>query len=225
MTATTSPTPSTSTIASTTASDDGVSPPPPFTIRGRGATTRSITAPNDYRPVLIFARYPRTSVLTVRLRGEGFDRSRDEGGAISFSGSPISFDAEPGLERGQYNLSVTDVKGPWSLQFAVPDPAASAFQMFEKPIVGRYDNIAKVHLAEESGIKWQMQTDAPMMIAKLVGYEDAEGTEQFLGILQGPLELGPGRHGFRSDAPMPAGDYVLVVDADGRWGIKFSPAG
>jgi hypothetical protein len=227
-TSTTSLTPSISTTATTTtgASDDGVTTPPPaFTIRGRGPTTRSITAPNDYRPVLILARYPRTSILTIHLRGEGFDRSRDESGVISFSGSPVSFDGEPGLASGQYDLSVTGVKGPWSLQFAVPDAAASAFQMFEKPIVARYDNIAKVHLAEESEIKWQMQTDAPMMSAKLVGYGEAEGTEQFLGIVQGALELGPAKHGFRSDAPMPAGDYVLVVDADGRWGIKFSPAG
>ena len=95
--------------------------------------------------------------------------------------------------------------------------------MFEKPIVGRYDNIGKVHLAEESEIKWKMQSDAPMMSAKLVGYGDAEGTEQFLGIVQGSLGFAPGKHGYRSDAPMPAGDYLLVVDADGRWVVKFSP--
>jgi len=166
-----------------------------------------------------------TSILTVQLRGEGFDRSKDEGGALQFSGSPVSFEADPGLASGQYDLSVRGTKGRWSLQFAVPDPAASALQIFEKPIVARDDGIGKVHLSEESDIKWQMQTDAPMMSAKLVGYGEAEGTEQFLGILQGPLQLGPGKHGFRSDAPMPAGDYLLVVDADGQWAIKFSPAG
>src|SRR6185295_9214196 len=139
-TATTSPTPSTSTTSTTTGtSDDSVSPPPAFTIRGRGPTTRSITAPNDYRPVIIIARYPMTSILTVQLRGEGFDRSKDEGGALQFSGSPASFEADPGLASGQYDLSVRGTKGRWSLQFAVPDPAASALQIFEKPIVARDD--------------------------------------------------------------------------------------
>jgi hypothetical protein len=172
---------------------------------------------------MIIARYPRRSGLTVQLQGDGFQRSRGESGAIFFSGSPTSFDAEPGLAAGQYDLSVTQAKGPWSLQFAVPDPAAPAFQMFEQPIVSRYDNIGKVYLDHESTIKWQMQSEAPMMTAKLVGYGDAQGTEQFLGIVEGALQMGPGKHGFVSDAPMPAGDYLLVVDADGRWVVKFSP--
>jgi hypothetical protein len=96
--------------------------------------------------------------------------------------------------------------------------------MFEQPIVGTDDNIGKVHLSKESELKWEMQSDAPMMSAKLVGYGDAQGTEQFLGIVQGGLEFAPGAHGFRSDAAMPAGDYLLVVDADGRWVVTFSPA-
>jgi hypothetical protein len=136
----------------------------------------------------------------------------------------MSVDAQPGLASGHYDLSVTDVKGPWSLQFAVPSPTASAFQMFKQPLIGRWDQIGKVHLAEASKIKWQMQSDAPTMRANLVGYGDAEGTEQFLGVVSGNLEFGPGKHGFRSNGPLPAGDYLLVVDADGPWLLKFKPA-
>jgi hypothetical protein len=182
-----------------------------------------MTAPNDYRPVIIMARYPKFAVLTVDFRGQGFERSEGEKGSLLFSGSPISYDAQPGLAAGTYNLSVRGVKGPWSLQFAVPDPAAPAFQMFEEPIVGRYDNIAKVHLADESEIKWEMGSEAPRMEGHLVGFGDAAGTEQFLGIVQGPIGFAPGDYGFRSDGTMPAGDYLLVVDADGRWAITFSP--
>jgi hypothetical protein len=68
--------------------------------------------------------------------------------------------------------------------------------MFEQPIVGTDDNIGKVHLSKESELKWEMQSDAPMMSAKLVGYGDAQGTEQFLGIVQGGLEFAPARTGF-----------------------------
>ena len=60
----------------------------------------------------------------------------------------------------------------------------------------RYDNTGKVHLAEESEIKWQMQSDAPMMIAKLVGYEDAEGTEQFSESAGSPRARGRADTGF-----------------------------
>ena len=74
-----------------------------------------------------------------------------------------------------------------------------------------------------SGINGRLP-DAPLMSAKLVGYGDAQGTEQFLGFVQGNLGFAPGKHGFRSDAAMPAGDYLLVVDADGPWVVTFSSA-
>jgi hypothetical protein len=33
----------------------------------------------------------------------------------------------------------------------------------------------------------------------------------------------PGNRGFRSDSALPAGDYLLVVNADGRWAVRFTP--
>ena len=103
----------------------------------------------------------------------------------------------------------TFIEGPWSLRFAVPKPDVSAFPMFGEPIQGTYDQIGKVHLSTESELKWKMQSEAPLMSAKLVGYGDAQGTEQFLGVQGGNgAGFAPGTRGFRSDAAMPAGDYL-----------------
>jgi hypothetical protein len=212
-------------VATTTTGEtgEGVPTPGPFTVEGHGPTTRSISIPNDYRPVVILERYPKRSILTVHLRGKGLERSEGESGAFIFDGSPLSWDAEPGMARGQYELAVKGAKGVWSLHFGEPDPDISPFPML-KPIGGRYDSIAKMHLSEASELKWEMQSDAPFLRAKLVGYGDAEGTEQFLGIVQGAIGFAPGKHGFRSDGVMPAGDYLLVVDSDNRFLITFSLA-
>ena len=34
----------------------------------------------------------------------------------------------------------------------------------------------------------------------------------------------PGKNGLRTDDTLPAGDYLLIVDADGRWGYEFTRA-
>src|SRR5829696_7253808 len=88
---------------------------------------------------------------------------------------------------------------------------------------GEGDNVVPVHIAEETEVRWEMQTDGPFLSAQLLGFGDAEGTEQFLGILQGGLAFEPSNRGFRSDSALPGGDYLLVVDADGRWAVRFFP--
>jgi hypothetical protein len=74
-------------------------PPAPFTIEGRGPTTRSVTVPNDYRPVIIVARFPNRSILTVQLRGGGLDRVKGNRGGFLFDMSP-SATATPGIASG-----------------------------------------------------------------------------------------------------------------------------
>jgi hypothetical protein len=96
--------------------------------------------------------------------------------------------------------------------------------MVGQPLGGRYDTVATLRLEEKSELQWELQSDAHF-IAELLGYGDAEGAEQFLGISTGDgLLLEPSDRGFRSDEAMPAGDYLLIVTADGQWIVNFSPA-
>jgi hypothetical protein len=193
-------------------------------VYGRRPTKRSIDVPADYAPVVLRARYPEGSVLTVNVRGEGLRRLEGHRGAFVFDAPSISATAMPGIASGQYELVVKGTKGPWSLQFSGPDRDASAVPLLSTPIGGEHDTVGTVHLDHESELQWEMQTNGSFFSAELLGYGDAEGTEQFLGILQGGFAFEPGKPGFRSDGVMPAGDYLLIVDADGEWAVSFTAA-
>jgi hypothetical protein len=67
-----------------------------------------------------------------------------------------------------------------------------------------------------------MGSDGLFLQGHLLGYGDAEGAEQFLGVVTQGLTLEPGKKGLRTDDVMPAGDYLLVVEADGPWAYEFT---
>jgi hypothetical protein len=219
----TAPSASASVTATTTGeTGESAEAPPPFTVEGRGPMKRSITVPNEYRPVIILARWPKRSILEVRIHGEGLDRLKGESGAFLFDG-PGGATATPGIASGDYEFAVKGTKGPWGLQFSEPDPDAESLAMLEEPIGYQYDAVVILRLEEATALQWEMQSDA-LFMPHLLGYGDAEGAELQLGVSTGDgLLLEPTDRGFRSDGAMPAGDYLLVVDADGNWVVTFSP--
>jgi hypothetical protein len=160
----------------------------------------------------------------VRLRGEGFRQMEGERGPFFFDAPELSAAATPGIASGTYELSVKGTKGSWSLQFQEPDPrVVSPVPLFGEAIGGNGDDIGTVHLAEESEVRWEMETNGLFFSAELLGFGDAQGTELFLGVLSGGVAVQPGKRGFRSDSALPAGDYLLIVDADGPWAVRFRP--
>lgn len=214
----------TTTTAPETGESESVSPPPPFEIEGRGPTKRTITVPNDFRPVIILARWPRRAILEVRLRGEGLDRLEGESGSFLFD-SPRSATAAVGLASGEYELVVKGTKGRWAVQFLEPDPnVVEPVPMLEEPIGNQYDVVVPLRLEEETALQWEMQSDA-LFFGSLLGYGAADGAELQLGGSTGDgLLLEPTDRGFVSDGAMPAGDYLLVANADGNWVVEFTPA-
>lgn len=212
------------TATNVTSTETGESPDPAFVVSGNGPTERSIDVPDDYVPFIFSARYPKGSFLTVGLRGDGLRRVKGFRGSFLFDGRETSVTATPGIASGTYRLTVNGTKGSWSLQFQEPDArVVSPVPLFREVIGGRGDDVVPVQIAEETAVRWQMQTDGLSVMAELLGFGAAEGAEQFLGILQGEFAFGPGKRGFRSDSALPAGDYLLVVDADGRWAVQFKP--
>jgi hypothetical protein len=196
----------------------------PFVVYGRGPTRRSIDVPADYAPVILGARYPEGSFLIVQIRGEGLQRLEGHRGAFVFDAPSTSVIAMPGIESGQYELVVEGTKGRWTLQFSAPDRDAPAYPLIGRPIAGEHDTVGTVHLDRARELQWEMQTNGAFFSAELLGYGDAEGSRQFLGMLQGGLAFEPGRRGFRSAGVMPTGDYLLIVDADGEWVVSFTAA-
>jgi hypothetical protein len=119
---------------------------------------------------------------------------------------------------------VKGTKGPWGLQLSEPDPDAESLAMLEEPIGYQYDAVVTLRLEEATAIQWEMRSDA-LFLPYLLGYGAAEGAEEQLGVSTGDgLLMEPSDRGFRSDGAMPAGDYLLVVNADGQWVVMFTPA-
>jgi hypothetical protein len=196
----------------------------PFVVEGRGRTKRTIDVPADYAPLIVSAGYPEEdSHLEVQIRGEGLQRLEGESGAFLFdTGNRVT--AAAGIARGRYELIVRGTKGPWSLRFETTDPARKTFSLLGRPLTAVGDLVVQVHLDRGAELEWEMQTER-IFFAKLLGYGDVEGTEQLLGGVSGEgVGFAPGDRGFRSDGVMPAGDYLLVVDADGEWVIEFTAA-
>ena len=212
----------TETAVDTTPTETGETADAALVVSGRGPTERSIEVPNDYVPFILGARYPKGSSLTVRVRGEGFRQMKGRRGPFLFDNPETSVTATPGIASGTYELVVKGTKGPWSLQFNEPDPDMSA-ALFGQVIEGDGDTVGTVHISEATEVRWEMQTDGAFFTARLLGFNDAEGARQSLGVLTGGLVLEPGNRGLRSDSALLEGDYLLIVDADGRWAMRFEP--
>jgi len=183
-----------------------------------------IEVPEDLAPLILFARYPEEDLLSVNVRGEGFRRLEEgQQGAFLFDGPGSSETATPGISQGAYELSVKGTKGPWTVGFTGTNPGATTVELPDA-LQGEGDVVGKVHLQEAAALEWEMASDGPFLRGHLMGYGEAEGAEQFLGIVQGGLIFEPGKNGLRTDDTLPAGDYLLIVDADGRWGYEFTRA-
>lgn len=199
-------------------------PDPAFLVTGRGPTERSIDVPEDYVPFILGAGYPKGAVLIVRLRGEGFRRTEVSEDPFFFDAPESSVTATPGIASGTYELTVKGTKGSWTLQFQEPDPnTVPPVPLFGQVMRGHGNNVVPVRILEETEVRWEMQTEGSFFSAELLGFAGAEGTYQFLGMLHGGLAFEPGDRGFRSDSVLPTGDYLLIVDADGRWAVRFRP--
>jgi hypothetical protein len=201
--------------------DDTATPQAPVVVQGRGPTTRTITVPADLRPLVLSARYPKGDVLTANVRGSGFERLPETTGALVFDSPKTGETAVLAIAQGRYELRVKGTKGAWVLRFSEPDPAASTTSLVGERISGSGDTVRAVHLDQETELLWEMQTDGLFLLGQLLGYGEAEGAAQFLGILQGGFLFQPGDRGLRTDAPLPAGNYLLVIDADRQWEFTF----
>jgi hypothetical protein len=197
---------------------------PAFVVQGRGKTKRSITVPQDFSPLILSAAFPERVILTISLRGKGLRRPEGQSGAFLFDTPEPGATAMPGIAHGRYSLQVRGTNGRWTLRFSEPNPSVSPADLLGDVISGDGDAVRAVHLDRETGLEWEMQTDGPFLQGNLLGYDEADGVEEFLGILQGGFLFEPGNSGLRTEQALPAGKYLLVVEADGAWDFAFNPS-
>jgi hypothetical protein len=209
------------TAGEVTGTEAGVTTAPPeaFVVNGRGPTRRTINLPHDFRPLILSISYPE-GVISVSLRGEGLQRMAGESGPFIFDTPKTGEAAQPGIAQGPYSLRVRGTKGTWTLRFGQPDPANSV-DLLGRVISGYGDAVRTVRLDRRTSLEWEMQHDGLVLFADLLGYNDAEGVEQGLGVLQGQFIMAPSEKGLVSDEPLPAGDYLISANADGNWAFLF----
>jgi hypothetical protein len=118
-------------------------------------------------------------------------------------------------EAGRYRLKVT-ADGSWSLRVTQPVPGGR-----EKPIPGRVTgrgaDVVRVHAAEDlQPVVSARHRGESNFAVFLIGYGDTTGSELLFN------EIG----NFQGDTlvnEMPEGSYLLEVQADGPWTIRFAP--
>jgi hypothetical protein len=195
--------------------------PEPFVVDGKGRTDQAIEIPSTLEPLVLTASYPTGDLLSVNVQGPGFRRLEGQRGGFVFDDPGSGETATPGVDSGSYRLVVKGTKGAWALTFSEPNPDIAPIELPEA-IQGTGDLVGKLHLANATAMAWEIASEGPYVSGHLLGYNEAEGAEQFLGILQGGLVFEPGKNGLKTDDVLPAGDYLIVVDADADWGFRFT---
>ena len=198
------------------------SAPPRFIVEGRGKTKRSITFTHEFSPAVFFARFPQGDVLSVKIRGAGLQRRIGESGAFIFEYPQTGATGVPRIAAGTYSLRVSGTKTSWALEFTEPAPATGADDLLAAVTSGSGDAVRTLRLERESDLGWEMRSSGYFLSASLIGYNEAEGAEQQLGAVSPQFSFMPSSKGFRTEAPLPAGDYLLVVDADADWSVEFA---
>jgi hypothetical protein len=186
-------------------------PPTPSVLSGAGpvASEVRISRPS---PLVVTARYAGSGTFSVRLEPTGgapgttlFQR------VGTYSGEALLAQPQP----GRYRLHV-EASGRWSLRLEQPRPSATA-RMIPGQFTGTGSRVIPAQAAKalRARITGQHQGRFAFRVT-LVGYGTNAGTST--------LFEQSGRFQGETVTEIPAGPYLLAVQADGAWELTFSPA-
>lgn len=163
-------------------------------------------------PVIVRGRHSGSANFIAEMRQVGGD------GDFLLFNEIGNYDGETAVAdatRGRYRISV-DADGTWELVIEQPVPPANP-----KPIPGvvkgRGAKVVKIRTTDDlEPIVSGRHRGQSNFIVEVIGYGDIEGTLLFFN------EIGT-FSGETLAEEMPAGDYLLHVQADGPWTIRFTP--
>jgi hypothetical protein len=123
--------------------------------------------------------------------------------------------AEADVLAGRYRASV-DADGSWTLRFEQPAPPQRA-RAIPGRITGRGARVVPVRSSEdlEPIVSGRHRGDANFIV-EMIGYGELSGSNLYFN------EIGQ-FGGETLSGPLPAGDYLLEVLADGAWTVRFVP--
>jgi hypothetical protein len=187
-------------------------PPTPAALSGAGPGTSEVQLSHT-GPLVATARYAGTGTFVVRLEptsgGPGATLFERLG---PYAGQTLLAQPQPGSYRVRVEAS-----GRWSLRLAQPEPSPSA-QGIPGAFTGTGARVVPVQATEalRAQVAGQHRGRLAFRVA-LVGYGTSAGTLSLFDQ--------SGRFQGQTVSDIPAGHYLLAVQADGSWTVTFSPAG
>jgi hypothetical protein len=123
---------------------------------------------------------------------------------------------EEQLDPGKYRAAI-DADGDWTLKFEQPVPTSRA-----KPLPGTLKGhgarVVPVHMNDDlQPVIRGTHRGQSNFIVDVIGYGDVSGYFNLFN------EIGRFKGEVLADEEMPAADYLVWVQADGDWTLKFSP--
>lgn len=185
-------------------------PPPPVVFKGSGARVVDLDLGRD-SPLVVAASHNGTSNFVVELvpRSGGYSELLvNEIGR--YSGQVAVRDAE----AGRYRVQV-DADGAWDLRFTQPGPEPTA-QTIPGSVMGQGPSVVQIRSNRDSQpvVSLRHRGDSNFIV-EVIGIGSVTGSELLAN------EIGD-FDGETLVREMPAGFYLLAVEADGTWEVTFS---
>jgi uncharacterized protein YdbL (DUF1318 family) len=178
-------------------------------IRGRGARVVSTTIARN-SPVVITATHNGSSNFIVHFVGGG-DKHYVVNEIGRYNGQAVI--DRP--KRGKYRIAV-QADGAWTLKITQPTPNARA-KLLPGTLSGRGAKVVAVRTTRNmQPIVTASHQGQSNFIVHLIGYGKLTGTEYVIN------EIGRYRGQALIDR-MPSGTYLVWVQADGAWTLRFAP--
>jgi hypothetical protein len=186
--------------------------PDPIVVKGQGAEVKKIELEADSPLVATGTHSGGSSNFIVELIPSGGEDSILLFNEIGSFKGQAAFDE---ISAGSYRLKV-DADGAWKVTLEQPVPEGDEKDL-ERTFGGSGADVIRVQvLSEIQPTVHGKHTGEANFIVELIGYGDLSGSILVFN------ELGK----FQGDTvteSLPAGTYLLNVQADGKWTLSFTP--
>jgi hypothetical protein len=185
--------------------------PKPIVLTGSGSKVNTITLKRN-GPVIVESHHTGSSNFVLQLVGNGHDDLlvNEIGG---YDGTVATTDE---TKAGRYRLSV-EADGSWTVKVQQPTVTGT-----EKPITQKLSDTGSEVIPVSVGSSMQpvvrtQHRGQSNFAVYLIGYGDVSGTILLFN------EIGNYSGEILADQEIPDGTYLVAVEADGRWTLKFAP--
>jgi hypothetical protein len=182
--------------------------PPPIVLSGQGARVETINLAKD-SPAVVAAVHRGASNFVIEMVGAGASELLVN--VIGNYGGKVAY-AE--AAAGRYRVRV-QADGRWTIWVTQPVPGPNA-KLIPGAISGKGPNVVRIRTDEDlQPVVDVTHRGQSNFIVELIGYGDTSGSELLVN------EIGT-YSGQTLVNDLPEGGYLLAVQADGPWTVRFT---